>query len=203
MMTTAALIALAGSVSLLAGWRVYLCVLATGIAMRTGLVAAPSQVPDLAVLSSWWVMGIAALGFLAEFFVDKLAWADTLWDAIHTAIRPIGGALLSLAIVNPGDPTWQVVAMLLGGGAALASHSAKAGTRAVINTSPEPVTNVAMSGIEDIVTGGLLAVAFANPMAAAIIAGVLLVLVVSLLLWARRLLRRLFGREGQAPANSG
>jgi hypothetical protein len=89
-------------------------------------------------------MGISAWGFTAEFFVDKIAWADTLWDAIHTAVRPVGGALRALAIVDVHDPVWQVVTLLAGGSAALASHTAKAGTRALVNTSPEPFTNVAL-----------------------------------------------------------
>lgn len=169
-MGTIALLGLAASVSLLAGWRVYACVLATGLAMRLGWIAPPSAVPDLGVLANWWVLGIAGLGFLAEFFVDKVAWADSLWDAIHTAIRPIGGALLALAIVNANDPVWQVVTLLLGGSAALAAHGAKAGTRAVVNMSPEPVSNVVVSTGEDVATTALLGVAFANPAIAAVVA---------------------------------
>lgn len=159
--------------------------------MRLGWVAPPDKVPDLAILSSWWVMGIAALGFLAEFFVDKIAWADTLWDAIHTAIRPIGGALLALSIINVDNPTWQVITLLAGGSAALVSHSAKASTRALVNVSPEPVTNVAVSAGEDVVTSGLLAAAFANPILAAIIALGVGAGSIAVLLWARRLLRRI------------
>ena len=113
------ILGIAASVSLLAGWRLYLCVLATGIAMRTGYVPLPTHLASLEVLANPWIMGIAAFGAVAEFFADKIAWLDSLWDTIHTAIRPIGGALLALAIVNPQDPATQVIAFLLGGGGAL------------------------------------------------------------------------------------
>lgn len=196
-METHALLGLAASVSLLSGWRVYLCVFATGLAMRLGLVAAPSQVPDLGVLASWWVMGIAALGFTAEFFVDKVMWADTLWDAVHTAVRPVGGAMLALAIVDVHDPVWQVVTLLAGGGAALASHTVKAGTRAVVNTSPEPLSNVAVSGAEDVATGGLLIAAFANPVLAGAVALAMVVALVWLGLRVAGLARTLFGRRAR------
>jgi hypothetical protein len=75
---------------------------------------------------------------LAEFFADKIAWVDSAWDAIHSVIRPVGGALLSAAIIDSADPTWQVVSFLLGGGAAFVAHAGKAGARTLVNTSPEP-----------------------------------------------------------------
>jgi hypothetical protein len=95
-------------------------------------------------------MGIAAFGAVAEFFADKVAWLDSLWDTVHTVIRPLGGALLALAIVNPQDPTTQVIAFLLGGGGALLAHGGKAGARAVVNASPEPFSNIVVSSAEDV-----------------------------------------------------
>jgi hypothetical protein len=192
-----ALVGLAGSVSLLSGWRIYLCVLVTGLALRLGWVAPPHNLASLAVLSHPAVLSIAALGFVAEFFIDKLAWVDSVWDAVHTAIRPVGGALLALAIVDANDPAWQLITLLLGGSGALMTHAAKAGTRAIVNVSPEPFSNIAVSSTEDVATAGLLGLIFANPVAALIVFPLLFIGAVSLLLWARRILRRVL-----TPANS-
>lgn len=188
------LLGVAGSVSLLAGWRMYLCVFATGLFMRygNGVVEIPQNLESLQVLASPWVIGIAGVGALAEFFADKIAWLDSLWDSVHTAIRPIGGALLAMAIVDSSDPTWQVISLLLGGGASLLSHGAKAGTRAVVNASPEPFSNVAVSTGEDVATGGLLFLALSNPVAAVIVAIVLAGAAIFALLMVRRVLRKLF-----------
>nr|WP_278254166.1 DUF4126 domain-containing protein [Sphingobium sp. BYY-5] len=186
-----ALIGLASSVSLLAGWRLYLCIFATGLAMRTGWIALPEHLHGLAILANPWVIGVAAVGLIAEFFADKILWLDSLWDGVHTLVRPIGGALLAMAIVDPRDPTWQVVSLLLGGSAALLTHGAKAGTRAVVNTSPEPVSNVAVSAVEDTATGTLLLLALYNPVMAIIIALFLAVTAIAVLLLLRRLWRRM------------
>jgi hypothetical protein len=165
-MSALELVALASSLSLLAGWRLYFVTLVTGVAMKWGFVALPDQLRALDVLASNWVIGIAAAGTLAEFFADKIAWVDSAWDAIHTWVRPLGGALLSLAIIDAGDPAVQVGSFLLGGGAAFLAHAGKAGARAMVNASPEPVSNVIVSTGEDVATGGLVALAIANPIAA-------------------------------------
>lgn len=199
-MDIAAILGVAGSVSLLAGWRLYLSVLATGIAMRVGALPLPDHLYSLEVLANPWVMGVAAIGALAEFLADKVMWIDSIWDAVHTLIRPIGGALLALAIVDPADPAMQAIAFLLGGGASLAAHAGKAGARAVVNASPEPVSNIAVSSVEDVATAGLLWAAYEYPYAAGAIALVLLGVVVALLLMARRVLRRLFLRRPPAPS---
>jgi len=193
------LIALAASVSLLAGWRLYLVVFATGLAMKFGWVALPDQLRTLDVLANEWIIGIAGVGALAEFFADKIAWVDSVWDAVHSFIRPLGGAMLSLAIVDSADPSWQVASFLLGGGAAFLAHAGKAGARTLVNTSPEPFSNVAVSTAEDIATGGLLALAIANPIAAALIAAILVILSLWLVIAARRALKRLLDRVGMQP----
>jgi hypothetical protein len=185
------LIALASTVSLLAGWRLYLVTFAVGIAMKFGWLALPDQLRALDVLANNWIIGIAALGALAEFFADKIAWVDSLWDTIHSVIRPIGGAFLSMAIIDGGDPAWQVGSLLLGGGAAFLAHTGKAGARALVNASPEPVSNVIVSTGEDVATAGLLGLAIVYPIAAAAIALVLVALSVWLVLAARRMLRRI------------
>ena len=186
------LLGVAASVSLLAGWRLYLCVFGTGLAMYFGLIQVPEHVAGLQVLANPWVIGASGLGLVAEFFADKIAWLDSLWDSVHTAIRPIGGALLAMAIVDPSNTTWQVVALLLGGSAALVSHGAKAGTRAIVNASPEPFSNVAVSTGEDIVTGGLLYLVLQQPMAAGLVAVALLLGAITLLIAVRRMLQTLF-----------
>lgn len=188
------IIGIAGSVSLLAGWRLYLCIFGTGLAMRAGAIPLPEHLESLTVLANPWVMGIAALAALAEFFADKVMWLDSLWDTVHTAIRPIGGALLALAIVDPSDPAMQVIAFMLGGGASFLAHGGKASARAVVNTSPEPVSNIAVSTVEDVATAGLLYMAYENPLAAGGIALVLLALIAAMLLWARRVIKRIFLR---------
>ncbi|MBH5321218.1 DUF4126 domain-containing protein [Aurantiacibacter sediminis] len=191
------IIGIAGSMSLLAGWRLYLVIFATGLAMSTGHVPLPEHLESLQILANPWVMGVAAFGALAEFFADKIPWLDSAWDTVHTLVRPIGGALLSLAIVDPGDPALQVLAFLLGGGGALLSHGGKAGARAAINTSPEPVSNIAMSTAEDVATIGLLWFVYEYPWAAAGVALVLLALAIGTVIMLRRLLKRVFGkREG-------
>ncbi|MEO6153706.1 MAG: DUF4126 domain-containing protein [Croceibacterium sp.] len=194
----AEILGIAASASLLAGWRLYLVVLATGIAMRTGTVPLPEHLAGLQALANPWVMGVAAFAALCEFLADKIAFVDSLWDAVHTIIRPLGGALLALAIVDPSDGATQAIAFLLGGGGALLAHGGKAGMRALVNTSPEPVSNVFVSTTEDIATGGLLLLAYQYPLAASGVAAVLLAAAVGLLLTARRLLRKLFRREERA-----
>jgi len=188
------LLALAASVSLLAGWRLYLVVLVTGIAMKFGWIALPEHLQALDVLANYWVLAIAVVGTFAEFFADKIAWVDSAWDSIHSFIRPLGGALLCLAVVDAADPAWQVGSFLLGGGAAFLAHAGKAGARTIVNTSPEPFSNVIVSTAEDVATGGLLALAIANPIAAALIAFGLVLLSIWLVFAARRALKNLIDR---------
>jgi hypothetical protein len=190
-MSAVDLVALAASVSLLAGWRLYLVVFATGIAMKFGWIALPDQLRALDILANNWIVGIAGVGALAEFFADKVAWVDSAWDAIHSVIRPLGGALLSAAIVDSADPTWQVASFLLGGGAAFVAHAGKAGARILVNASPEPFSNVVVSTAEDVATAGLFALAIAYPVAAAVIAALLVAVSIWLVVAARRALKRL------------
>jgi len=193
------LIALAASTSLLAGWRLYLVTLVTGLAMKFGWIALPDQLKMLDVLANNWVLGIAAVGTFMEFFADKIALIDSAWDAVHSFIRPLGGALLSLAIVDSADPAWQIGSFLLGGGAAAIAHAGKAGARTLVNASPEPFSNVIVSTGEDVATGGLLALAIANPIAASLIAFGLVLLSIWLVFAARRALKRLIDRVNPPP----
>lgn len=195
------ILGLAASVSLLAGWRLYLCVFATGLAMRGGWIELPTHLEALGALANPWVLGAALVGLLAEFFADKVAWLDSLWDGVHAFVRPVGGALLALAIVDAQDPVWQALAFLLGGGGAMLSHGAKASARAVVNASPEPVSNVVVSAGEDVMTGGMLALAIANPVAGLFVAILALGFAVGVLIYARRAMRALLRlRDRIAPA---
>lgn len=197
------IIGVAGSVSLLAGWRLYLSIFATGLAMRMEAIPLPDHLQSLDVLANPWIMGIAAIAAVAEFFADKVMWLDSAWDAIHTFVRPLGGALLALAIIDPADPATQVVAFLLGGGAALTAHAGKAGARGVVNASPEPVSNIAVSSAEDVATVGLLYLAYEFPVAAGVIALVLLGFVIWLIWLARKLVRGFFRRGNKAEPPPG
>jgi uncharacterized protein DUF4126 len=190
------LIALASTASLLAGWRLYFVTLAVGLAMKFGWIALPDQLHALDVLANNWIIGIAGVGTIAEFFADKVPWVDSAWDAVHSFIRPLGGALLSMAIIDGADPAWQVGSLLLGGGAAFLAHAGKAGARTLINASPEPFSNVVVSTSEDVATAGLLGLAIANPIAAAVIALILVMLSVWLVIKARRALRRFLEPKG-------
>jgi hypothetical protein len=190
------LIGVAASLSLLAGWRLYASIAAAGIAMRFGLLELPQRVQTLDVLANPWVIGVASLGAVAELFADKIMWLDSLWDGVHTAIRPVGGALLALAVVDASDPVWQVTALLLGGGGALLSHGAKAGARAVVNTSPEPVSNVAVSATEDVLSLGGLWLALTHPAVAGAVAVAMLIMIAGLIAVSWRVLARLRGWFG-------
>lgn len=200
-MSALELVALAASFSLLSGWRLYASLLAAGLAMRFGIIDLPEQLAALDILANPWVLGIAGAGFIAEFFADKIAWLDSAWDGLHTLIRPLGGALLSLAIVDPGDPAWQVAVFLLGGGGALLSHGVKASTRTVVNASPEPLSNAIVSTGEDVATVGLLALALANPVAAVIIAVMMLLASIIALLALRKIIRRIGANARKGPAH--
>ncbi len=189
------LLGIAASVSLLSGWRLYLCILATGLAMHWHILPLPEHLRALGVLASPWVIGAAALATLCEFFADKVPWIDTIWDTVHTLIRPLGGALLAAAIVDPTDPSMQVVAFILGGGGALLAHSGKAGARAVVNVSPEPFSNIVLSTTEDVATSGLLYVVYAYPYVSGAVAAGLLALTGAMMFMAWKIGRRLFGRK--------
>lgn len=201
-MGAAEVIGLAGSLSLLAGWRLYLTVLAAGLAVRFGLFSLPEGMVGLEVLGSPWVLGLAAVGTLAELFADKIAILDSLWDTVHTLIRPLGGALIASAVVSPSDPVWQVAVALLGGGASLIAHGAKAGTRALVNTSPEPFSNVAVSSAEDVGTAGLLYLALGHPEIAGALALLILALCLALIYVSFRLLRTIGRRLSGGPTRA-
>nr|WP_033075390.1 DUF4126 domain-containing protein [Sphingopyxis sp. MWB1] len=202
-MGIAEILGVAGSLSLLAGWRLYLTIFATGVAMHFGWLPLPDHLQSLQILANPWIIAVAAAGTTAEFLADKIAWVDTAWDSIHSLIRPLGGALLALALVDASDPVWQVVVFLLGGGGALLSHGAKAMTRTAVNMSPEPYSNAAVSTGEDVATGGLLALAIAFPPLAILIAIFLMAAAVAVLWTLQKVLRNVKASlKGLVPART-
>ena len=140
----------------LAGINLYLTVFVTGMAVQFGWVLLPSHLHDLSVLGNPWVIAISGALYLLEFFADKVPWIDTANDALHTFIRPFGGALLAVLALGEADPAVKVIAALLAGGAALTAHAAKAGTRLMANVSPEPFSNIGLSLGEDAIGLGWL-----------------------------------------------
>ena len=147
---------------------------------------------ELAVLTNGWVIGVALALYLIEFVADKIPLIDSTWDVIHTFIRVPAGALLAMATFGDFDQTVQAVAFLLGGGLALSSHGTKASTRAMLNMSPEPVTNVVASLTEDVIAVGSVLLAAFYPLLLVIV--VVVALLISLVYLPRtiRYFRRLF-----------
>ena len=161
-METLEILGMALGFGVLSGVNLYLTAFVTGLVLRFDLLDLGPQFADLLILENPWVLGVSGVMFVMEAFADKIPWVDSTWDVIHTGIRPIGGVLLAVATLGDFDPMVSVIGGLLCGGTSLLSHSAKAGTRAMINLSPEPVTNIAASTIEDaFVLGGLGVMAFA------------------------------------------
>ncbi|MEX1119753.1 MAG: DUF4126 domain-containing protein [Terrimicrobiaceae bacterium] len=165
----------------LAGINLYLTVFVTGLSVHLKWVVLPDNLEQLGVLADPWVIGVSAVLYVLEFFADKVPWIDSLNDSVHTVIRPVGGALLAVLALGEADPAAKVVAALLAGGVALTSHTAKAGARLLANTSPEPVSNVALSLGEDVVVLGGLGLLVFNPVIAGILAVVLLGIVWAIL----------------------
>ncbi len=154
-------LALASGLSWASGLRLYLTVFAVGMMAKFGVITLPDS---LAILTHPDVIAASGLLSVIEFLADKIPYIDSVWDSIHTFIRIPAGALLAMGAMNTSDPAIVAIAGLLGGSLAGATHITKAGSRALINTSPEPVTNIATSFGEEsaLITGGWLV--FAHPM---------------------------------------
>ena len=153
--------------ALAAGVNVYATVALIGLSVRFGWVDLP---PQFDAFSSDVVIGAAAVMYLLEFFADKIPYVDTVWDVVHTVIRPLGGALIAVTSLGEASPAAAGLAALLGGAVATSSHLTKASTRAVANTSPEPFSNWTLSLAEDVFVFGLGYLALAHPVAALVVA---------------------------------
>ena len=141
-------IAIAMGASWVSGINLYAAVATLGLLSRFSHLQLPGE---LGVLTSWWVIGVALALYVVEFVADKVPYVDSTWDVIHTFIRVPAGAVLAASAFGDFDRSIQVIALLLGGGLALSSHGTKAATRAMLNASPEPVSNWIASIAEDIV----------------------------------------------------
>jgi Domain of unknown function (DUF4126) len=173
------------------GLNLYATVATLGLLQRYGVIRLPSS---LEILAHPWVLGIAAALYLLEFFADKIPYLDTIWDAIHTFIRPPAAALLAYAAAAAASPEWRWGAALLAGGVALTSHGTKASARAAVNTSPEPFSNWVLSFGEDLLAVWLTWMATAHPVATIVIVAALVVLSAFLLFYLFRFLRRAIQR---------
>jgi hypothetical protein len=179
----------------LSGINLYATVLTLGLLQKFNLAHLPG---DLGYLSNDWVIGLAATLYVVQFIADKIPAVDSVWDAIHTFIRVPAGAILAATAFGHFDPQIRLLALLVGGGIALSSHSVKATTRLAVNTSPEPFSNIAVSLLEDATTvGGTLLMAV-HP---AVLIGIVLVAIAGMAFLVRRIsrsLRRRFGRKASA-----
>jgi hypothetical protein len=163
------LLAVAFGLASLAGINLYLTVFVTGLAIDQQWVVLAPQYQGLAVLGHPAIVAIAGILYFLQFFADKVPWVDSLWDTVHTVIRPIGGAMLALHTLGHMNPVFDVIVALLAGTAALTTHGLKAGTRLIANTSPEPFSNIALSVSEDAIVIGGLALLHYNPLLALVI----------------------------------
>ena len=133
--------------SFAAGINLYATVAILGLASRYGWVALPEQ---YRVFDNDWIIGAALVMYAVEFIADKIPWFDSVWDGVHTAIRPLGGALIAIGTLGEASPEMKTLVGLLGGTLAAGTHFTKAGTRAAANTSPEPFSNWILSLSEDV-----------------------------------------------------
>jgi hypothetical protein len=168
------------------GLNLYATVATLGLLQRFGVIHLP---PVLAVLAHPIVLGIAVALYIIEFLADKVPFLDTVWDTIHTFIRPPAAAIIAYGAAAAAPTEWRWAAALLAGGVALTSHSTKASTRAAVNTVPEPFSNWALSFGEDLLAVWLTWFATAHPIATIAIVAALLILCAFLLYYLFRFLR--------------
>jgi len=147
----------------LSGYSLYLTVFATGLSIHLGWVHLAPQFASLSVLGDPIILVVSGILFVLEFFADKIPWVDSVWDAVHTVIRPLGGAFLAVRALGSTNPVFEVVVALLGGAMSFASHSLKASTRLVVNSSPEPFSNIAVSTGENILVLGAVTLLWHYP----------------------------------------
>jgi hypothetical protein len=172
--------------SLTSGVNLYATVAILGLAARYDWVDLPSQYE---MFAADWVIGLALLLYAVEFIADKIPWVDSMWDSVHTFIRPVGGALVAVATLGEATPTLEVIMALLGGTVAAGSHFTKASTRVAANASPEPFSNWALSFMEDAFVIGLGLLALKYPLAALVVTLSIILAIVFALRWIIRKLR--------------
>ena len=171
------------------GLNVYATIAVIGISSRYGLVTLPDQ---FRAFDNPIIIGVAVGLYLVEFIADKIPWLDSLWDMVHTVIRPFGGALLAAMALGNASPLARALAALLGGSVAMTTHVTKAGTRVAANASPEPFSNWLLSLGEDLLTVTLSYTALRSPRIALAIVVALLLVVLAFASFIIRALRRRF-----------
>jgi hypothetical protein len=195
----------AAALAVASGLSLYGAVFVAGLAIRLGWVQLGPTVSSLGVLADPVVLGVAGVLFAVEFLADKIPIVDSVWDALHTVIRPVGGALLASRALGDLSPVAEVLMLLLLGGATLATHAAKATTRLAVNASPEPISNAVVSLAENGVVALVVWLALTHPLLALGAAIVALSLAVTLVVWLGRraagALSRL--RAGERGRSSG
>lgn len=197
------LIAIAATLGFASGIRLYAVLFIVGLAGYFGFVDLPS---GLAVLAHPLVLAASGFMCFVEFFADKIPGVDSLWDVLHTLIRIPAGAALAASVFGDSSSATMLAAAILGGTLAAGSHFSKAGSRALINTSPEPFSNWGASLTEDAAVGGLLWLALAHPLAAGVVVVLMILLMIWLLPKAWRAGRRVAGRLSgwlSAPKSRG
>ena len=174
------------------GLNVYATIAVLGLAEHYHLVALPEQ---FRAFDHPVVIGLALAMYLVEFVADKIPWFDSVWDAIHTIVRPIGGALIAVNAIGDATPVSTALAALLGGAVAMTTHVTKASTRAAVNVSPEPFSNWFLSVTEDVIAVGISYLALQHPIAASVAAIVLLAAIMSSAWLIVRFVRRRVARR--------
>jgi hypothetical protein len=165
------LLGVALGLAALAGLNLYLTVFVSGLAIHFHWITLAPAYQSLEALGNPVIITIAGILYFLEFFADKIPWIDSAWDAVHTVIRPIGGALLAIQVLGHPSPAFTVIVALLAGSTSLITHTAKAATRLASNTSPEPFSNIALSFGEDVaVLGGLALIHYSPALALSIFA---------------------------------
>jgi hypothetical protein len=173
------------------GLNLYATIATLGLLQRFGVIHLPAS---LQVLAHPWVLGIAIALYVIEFLADKIPYVDSVWDAIHTVIRPPAAALVAYGAAGAAPPEWRWGAALLAGGVALTSHGTKASARAAANASPEPFSNWTLSLGEDVLAVWLTWMATVHPRATIVVVVVLIALAVFILFHLFRFLRRALQR---------
>ncbi len=194
------LLAIAAALGWASGLRLYAVLAITGLAGYVGWV----ELPDgLKLLQHPLFLGASAAMLFIEFFADKIPGLDSLWDVVHTMIRIPAGAALAASVFGFDQPTWAAVAALLGGTLAATAHTAKATTRAAVNTSPEPFSNIGVSLAEDGLVVGALWLAFEHPLLFFVALAFALVAMVALIVMLLRFLKGLWQRVRLRVATTG
>lgn len=183
--------------SFAAGINLYATVAILGLAARYHWVSLP---PQFQMFDNDVVIGAAIVLYLVEFIADKVPWFDTVWDAAHTVIRPVGGAVIAVMTLGHASPAMQGLAALLGGTLAAGTHLTKAGTRVAANASPEPFSNWILSLGEDVLVVGLGALALKYPIAAAVVVTASFAAIVVFASWIVRALKRRWERRALSAA---